>query len=250
MRRAMCAKGSRRAVASADSGEPVGYGLGMALVGGDGWARCDLGHRHWGRFGAAGLLGYARDDSGQTQVLLQYRSWWSSHGGTWGLFGGARLRHEPSDAAALREAAEESTLREDAVRVRGILRDDHGGWSYETVIGARADGWWRDRAAAARRLRDELTALGARGFASWPGGVAVPRLDVWFPELVLVVEGAARGGFGRESTAAGRAGCAARDRAARDGAGRDGVRVVAAKGLGDDTIAELAATEPGIRLVV
>jgi len=306
----MCAKGSRRAVASADSGEPVGYGLGMALVGGDGWARCDLGHRHWGRFGAAGLLGYARDDSGQTQVLLQYRSWWSSHGGTWGLFGGARLRHEPSDAAALREAAEESTLREDAVRVRGILRDDHGGWSYETVIaelprpilvepaspetaaaawvaagavselelhpgfaafwpilrgalrpvviivdaanvmGARADGWWRDRAAAARRLRDELTALGARGFASWPGGVAVPRLDVWFPELVLVVEGAARGGFGRESTAAGRAGCAARDRAARDGAGRDGVRVVAAKGLGDDTIAELAATEPGIRLVV
>ncbi len=52
----------------------------------------------------------------------------------------------------------------------------------------------------------------------------------WLPEIVLVVEGAARPAV------------------AEDGAG--GVRVVAAPGKGDDTIAELAARTPGRRLVV
>ncbi len=107
----------------------------MADLDGDRWIRCDLGHRHWGRFGAAGLLPHARDEAGQTRVLLQYRSLWSSHGGTWGLFGGARRRDEPSVAAALREAAEEATLPVDMLRITGVMRDDHGGWAYDTVIG-------------------------------------------------------------------------------------------------------------------
>lgn len=46
------------------------------------------------------------------------------------------------------------------------------------VVGSVPDGWWRDRAGAAGRLRD---ALARRDRAALPG------------EIVLVVEGAARG---------------------------------------------------------
>jgi hypothetical protein len=46
------------------------------------------------------------------------------------------------------------------------------------VVGSVPDGWWRDRAGAATRLRD---ALAARDESALPG------------EIVLVVEGAARG---------------------------------------------------------
>ena len=62
---------------------------------------------------------------------------------------------------------------------------------------------------------------------TWPPG----DLDHWFPQYILVVEGQARAAVpGLRET--------------------DGVRVVAAPGSGDDTIAELAATTPGRRLVV
>ncbi len=215
--------------------------------------------------------------------------------------------------AALREAAEECAFPPDAVRIRGMLRDDHGGWSYQTVIaeadeplpvrrasseiaeaawvaveevdrlplhpgfreqwpvlrdalaplsvivdvanvmGSRADGWWRDRAGAARRLHGELAALSARGVASLPGEMAstapegavppqaaVAAIERWFPDLVLVLEGAAR--------------AAARDDGTAPVPGGPGlgsrVRLVAAAGSGDDTIAKLARDLPGRRLVV
>ncbi|MEV6522481.1 hypothetical protein AB0M43_11100 [Longispora sp. NPDC051575] len=74
------------------------------------------------------------------------------------------------------------------------------------VVGSRPDGWWRDRAGAARRLLEEL-----RGY---PGDA----------ELVLVTEGRAR-------------------IAPPDGNhGPDGrVTVVHAPGSGDDRIVELVA---------
>jgi hypothetical protein len=68
------------------------------------------------------------------------------------------------------------------------------------VMGSRPDGWWRDRAGAAARLRDRLAAR-----------------DAGRPEeVVLVVEGRARGV-----------------------AGVPGVEVVAADGSGDDAIVEV-----------
>jgi len=123
---------------------------------GDGWVHCDLGHRHWGRCGAAGVLVHRAGTSPAGDLLLQHRAEWSHHGGTWGLLGGARLPGEAPVDAALREAAEESGLRPAALAVHGTYVDDHGGWSYTTVVAsavgpvdARAAGhesldvaWW------------------------------------------------------------------------------------------------------------
>jgi 8-oxo-dGTP diphosphatase len=262
---------------------------------GNGWTRCGRGHRHWGRFGAAGLLACAPDEAGQDLVLLQRRNGRGNHGGTWGPPGGARDSHESAVAAALREAAEECAVPPDAVSVRGILRDDHGGWSYQTVLvaaaapfdaypassetsdvawvpvprvaqlalhpgfaeqwpvlraalppltvivdaanvmGSRPDGWWRDRAGAAARLRGQLAALAADGVPGLPESVGAPLLERWFPCFALVLEGAARS--------------AGPD----DGDGRwpgDRVRTVLADGSGDDAIAGLARELAGRRLVV
>jgi 8-oxo-dGTP pyrophosphatase MutT (NUDIX family) len=99
---------------------------------GDGWTRCAAGHRHWGRYGAAGLLLRDRRD-GVDRVVLQHRAWWSHEGGTWGVPGGARDSDETAVEAALRESAEEANLEPAAVRPYGELVDDHGGWSYTTV---------------------------------------------------------------------------------------------------------------------
>jgi hypothetical protein len=78
------------------------------------------------------------------------------------------------------------------------------------VVGSVPDGWWRDRRGAAERLRDRL-----RGYPHEA-------------ELVLVVEGAARGV-----------------------ASVPGVRVESAPGSGDDRIVELVAAEGrGRRCVV
>ncbi|MFI9760117.1 NTP pyrophosphohydrolase [Streptomyces sp. NPDC051963] len=73
------------------------------------------------------------------------------------------------------------------------------------VVGSVPDGWWRDRRAAAERLRDVLAAEGLPGHS---GPV----------ETVLVVEGAARG---VEAV--------------------PGVRVEDAPGSGDDHIVALVA---------
>jgi 8-oxo-dGTP diphosphatase len=257
----------------------------MAVRDGNGWVRCRQGHRHWGRFGAAGLLCYVLDGP----VLLQQRAWWSHHGGTWGLPGGARDSHETAVSAALREAREECGVPADLVTVRGIVDDDHGGWSYQTVlaqaatpfavqpdydetedvawvdpdlvtgynlhpglaahwqllsgllepltvivdganvVGSRPDGWWRDRAGAAVRLRDELTPLSSRGLRLSADGEDGKMC--WLPEIVLVVEGAAR---------------PAADVPDEVGA----VRMVRAAGSGDDAIAALARDTAGRRLVV
>ncbi len=99
---------------------------------GDGWVYCAAGHRHWGRYGAAGLLLH---DAGR--VILQHRAPWTHEGDSWGVPGGARHSDEDPLSAAVREAGEEAGLARTDVDPVGLYVDDHGGWSYATVV-ARA----------------------------------------------------------------------------------------------------------------
>ncbi|MCF6467584.1 NUDIX domain-containing protein [Nonomuraea sp. MG754425] len=251
----------------------------MAAKDGDGWAECAQGHRHWGVHGASGLLVVHHDDAGVPYVLMQKRSWWSHHGGTWGLPGGARDSHEDAVTSALREAHEEAALAGDGLRVQGVYLDDHGGWAFETVIaasaerlaaapangestelrwlalpevterslhpgfaatwneirgtirpetivldvanivGARAErGWWNDRLGAATRLLLDVSKL----------RLEHPVLAQWYPRMVAVVEGAARGA-----------------------PAVPGIQVVAATGNGDDAIVDVVReAKPWERVVV
>ncbi|MEU8900714.1 NUDIX hydrolase [Nocardia sp. NPDC048505] len=103
---------------------------------GDGWAKDPNGVRHWGRFGAAGLLLRAPLPDGGSAVLLQHRALWSHQGGTWALPGGARDSHETSVHAAVREAWEEAGINPADVRVRSerVTATAASGWTYTTVV--------------------------------------------------------------------------------------------------------------------
>lgn len=103
---------------------------------GDGWVVGENGTRHWGKYGAAGLLLRAPAPDGGATVLLQHRALWSHQGGTWALPGGARDSHETTVHAAVREAHEETGIAPDRVRVRGeaITARVASGWSYTTVV--------------------------------------------------------------------------------------------------------------------
>ena len=91
------------------------------------------------------------------------------------------------------------------------------------VMGARADGWWRDRAAAALRLCREVTGLARDG----PAGA-------W----VLVLEGRARDAVApleEEDPSL------AADWAPAEGEGPRPVRLVSAPGSGDDAVVGVVA---------
>ena len=129
----------------------------------DGWTTCALGHRHWGLAGAAGLLLHRVGDSG-AEVLLQHRAEWSHHGGTWGTPGGALHVDEDAATGALREVCEELGLVPDDVVLGAHSVDDHGGWSYTTVL-----------ARPARRIEAaDLRLDGESAGAAW---IALAALD-------------------------------------------------------------------------
>jgi ADP-ribose pyrophosphatase YjhB (NUDIX family) len=227
---------------------------------GDGWQDCDRGERHWG------------------------------------VLGGARDSEETPEHAALREAYEEGGVHPAVVRPTARFVDDHGGWSYSTVVarptgevtarptggesidvrwvpldevadlplhpgfaaswpavrrclhrlvllvdaanvvGSVPDGWWRDRAGATARLRDRLAALGdgIPADAVPTRQPPAPEATRWFPETLLVVEGAAR--------------------AVADAAGPAAVATVSAPGSGDDATVALVrqrrAAAPDDQLLV
>ena len=92
------------------------------------------------------------------------------------------------------------------------------------VMGARADGWWRDRAGAALRLCRSVAELAVRGVpaARMPNGLPAPA--AW----VLVLEGQARAAAASLTDIP------------------PAVRVVTAQGSGDDAIvAEVASLAVG-----
>ena len=96
------------------------------------------------------------------------------------------------------------------------------------VMGARADGWWRDRAGAARRLCLEVKALAGR-----PDGSA-PDVAAW----VLVLEGQAREAVALLADELNELDEGLDDRAEGEPAI---VRLVSAPGSGDDAIVSVVA---------
>jgi 8-oxo-dGTP diphosphatase len=58
------------------------------------------------------------------------------------------------------------------------------------VVGSVPDGWWKDRAGATDRLLDRLEALAVEGLEA--SALELPATR-WFPRIIAVVEGAARG---------------------------------------------------------
>ncbi len=133
----------------------------------DGWTTCALGHRHWGRAGAAGLLLHRNGTAGP-EVLLQHRADWSHHGGTWGTPGGALHADEDAATGALREVCEELGLQPGDVVLGAHSVDDHGGWAYTTVLARPA----RPIEAADLRLDGESTA------AAWIPLAALDEVDL------------------------------------------------------------------------
>lgn len=103
---------------------------------GDGWYKSPDGIKHWGKFGAAGLLLRAPLPGGGSAVLLQHRAPWSHQGGTWALPGGARDSHESPEHAAVREAEEEAGITAGDLRVRTerLTMTAPSGWTYITVV--------------------------------------------------------------------------------------------------------------------
>lgn len=91
------------------------------------------GSARWGRFGAAGVLTRHHADDG-AWYLLARRSPHCHQGGTWAVPGGALDLGESPLEGALREFSEEIGPFPDRYDVAGIHEDDHGGWSYWTVL--------------------------------------------------------------------------------------------------------------------
>ena len=144
---------------------------------GDGWVLSDDGSHFWGRHGAAGLLLRAPGPDGSAAVLLQHRAPWSHQGGTWGLPGGARDRHETVEEAAVREATEEAGLTAELLTVRTTVvtaTATGSDWTYTTVIADAPEQLVTVANRESSELRwvaeDEVTDLPLHpGFAaSWP----------------------------------------------------------------------------------
>ena len=92
------------------------------------------------------------------------------------------------------------------------------------VVGSVPDGWWRDRAAATERLRDSLADIARAGLPATDDAAPIREFAGRPVDVVLVVEGQAKGVPGTET-----------------------VRVLAATGSGDVAFVYLVRAECGGR---
>jgi 8-oxo-dGTP diphosphatase len=115
----------------------VGAGGVVGPLSGDGFVQVADGSQRWGRYGAAGLLVRHVDAAmGTTSYFVARRSRHTHMGGTWAIPGGALNHSESPVEAAVREFREEVGLMLSLPpeRIVQIHEDDHGGWSYWTVV--------------------------------------------------------------------------------------------------------------------
>jgi ADP-ribose pyrophosphatase YjhB (NUDIX family) len=98
-------------------------------VNGDGFITLEDGSMRWGLFGAAGVLARAGE-----LLFVAQRSLHCHQGGTWAIPGGALQRDEAAVDGALREFAEEIGVDLADFEVTAVHEDNHGGWSYWTVV--------------------------------------------------------------------------------------------------------------------
>ena len=97
------------------------------------------------------------------------------------------------------------------------------------VVGSRPNGWWKDRAAAASALLDELATVCDAGI---DGALVQADVDRCWPSIVVVLEGEARRARPpREPDPS---------RVAADGIRAPGLEVDRAEGEGDELIVEIA----------
>jgi 8-oxo-dGTP pyrophosphatase MutT (NUDIX family) len=106
---------------------------------GDGFVRLADGSVRWGLYGAAGVLVRHVDpdaDGDDPHYFLARRSMHTHLGGTWAIPGGALDQGETPLEGALREFVEEIgvALDEASFEVAQVHEDDHGGWSYWTLV--------------------------------------------------------------------------------------------------------------------
>jgi len=116
--------------------------------------------------------------------MLQHRADWVHHGGTWSVPGGAIHTGESPWQAALREVTEETALDLSTAHELTRYVDDHGGWSYTTIL-----------ATAPTPFELGLITIGEQQDLAWLGPVAVDALplhpgfgDSWPTVRSLVLE--------------------------------------------------------------
>lgn len=107
--------------------------VGVMRRSGDGFITLADGSARWGRFGAAGVL-LRHTEGDDVAFFLALRSMHCHRGGSWAIPGGAIDEGETPLEAALREFGEEVGPLPASYEVAELHEDDHGGWSYWTVV--------------------------------------------------------------------------------------------------------------------
>jgi dual specificity phosphatase 3 len=159
---------------------------------------------HWGTHGAAGLLVV-----GKGKVLLQLRSQGVREPCTWSIPGGARLKDESAEDAALREAREETDLDPQAVKIVATYSAAcECSWTYTTLIAnlvgaVELRGNWESQELRWVPL-DDVGALQLHpGFrAAWPALRDMLKADESQPNITRITDQLWTGGDrGRTSMA-------------------------------------------------